>query len=270
MRIGGFVLAAAAACAAHAQERDHAPFITTPDEVVAAMLRFAGTGPDDVVVDLGSGDGRIVIAAARDFGARGIGIELDPALVARAAENARRANVQDRASFRQGDVLLSDLSMASVVTIYLLPSLIDRLQPRLLDELQPGTRVVSHAFGMTGWRPDRTHAMRIARRHEGQGDQSTLYLWVVPAKLRGEWRGLAAGPGGAMEWRIRIMQNFQQIEVEAHEGGRRVPVSNATLAGRSVSWSAGGREFRARLEGEEIVGELAGADRASIRLARVR
>jgi tRNA G37 N-methylase Trm5 len=139
------------------------PFITTPDEVVERMLRLAGTGAADVVIDLGSGDGRIVIAAAQKFGARGIGIELDSRLVEKSRENARLAEVAERVSFIEGDVLATDISQASVVTVYLLPFLIDKLQPRFLQELKPGTRVVSHAFGMVGWKPDRAETIRLSK-----------------------------------------------------------------------------------------------------------
>jgi SAM-dependent methyltransferase len=230
-RIAG-VLLLIALFAAQAQEGERAPFVTTPDEVVTQMLRFAGTGPRDLVVDLGSGDGRIPIAAAREFGARAVGIELDAALVAASRQKARAAEVEDRVSFVKGDVLLADFSQASVVTVYLLPSLIDRLQPRLLDELTPGTRIVSHAFAMTGWTADRSLTVRLDRRHEGQGDESTLHLWLVPAKVRGVWRERVA-PGARPAWRFRVAQNFQQIEVEVEvAGGREAHGSCARPPGR--------------------------------------
>ena len=192
--------------AASADDTDvRAPFITTPGSVVEHMLKLAGTQPADVVMDLGSGDGRIVIAAAQKFGARGIGIELDPGLVEESRRNAQHANVAARVSFVQGDVLTADLSPASVVTLYLLPGLIGKLQPRFIYELRPGTRIVAHAFGMAGWKPDRTQTLRIAEPHPGQGPESKLYLWIVPANVRGVWRG-----GGG---EFRIEQNYQQIEV---------------------------------------------------------
>jgi precorrin-6B methylase 2 len=234
-----------------AQESEHAPFITTPSEVVSAMLRFAGTGPADLVADLGSGDGRIPIAAAAEFGARGLGIELDPKLVEQSRRSAEAAKVADRVRFVEGDVLRAEFSQASVVTVYLLPSLINRLQPRLLDELQPGTRIVSHAFAMTGWPPDRSTTLRIARRHEGQGELSTVHLWVVPAKARGRWTG-----GG---WDVLVHQNFQQIEVEARKDGRPVAVQHARLAGREIAWELAGAHFAGRVEGGEIRGSFAGA-----------
>src|SRR5512138_2171709 len=153
---------AACGCAVAAQDTEwRVPFISTPDEVVERMLALAGTRADDYVVDLGSGDGRIVIAAARRFGARGLGIELDDKLVQASRENARLAGVADRVSFIQGDVLLTDFSRASVVTVYLLPELIGKLQPLFIERLQPGTRIVSHAFGMAGWRPDRTETLPV-------------------------------------------------------------------------------------------------------------
>ncbi len=229
--------------AAPAQETEwKPPFITTPDEVVGAMLRLAAAGPADLVADLGSGDGRIVIAAARDFGARGLGIELDARLVERSRDNARRAGVEARVSFVQGDVLVADFSRASVVTVYLLPGLLGQLQSRFAYQLKPGTRIVSHSFGMAGWKPDRAETMRVSQPHAGQGDESRLYLWVVPADARGTWEG----SGG----RLRIDQSYQEIDVEG--------ASRARLSGTEISWISNGKEFRGRVEGDRIVGDLGG------------
>ena len=217
-----------------------APFITTPGAVVERMLQLAGTQPGDVVMDLGSGDGRIVIAAAQKFGARGIGIELNRALVEQSRRNAELAKVADRVSFVQGDVLTADLAPASVVTVYLLPGLLDKLEPRFIHELQPGTRIVAHAFGMAGWKPDRTETLRIAEPHPGQGPESRLHLWVVPAEVRGAWRGHGRA--------VRIEQNYQQIEVEG--------ASLARLSGREISWQWPDGRFSARVEGDRMSGEL--------------
>src|SRR3989442_7336762 len=223
------------ATAAYADENDwRVPFITTPGDVVERMLELAGTRAGDLVADLGSGDGRIVIAAARRYGARGLGIELDAELVAASRKNAAAAGVADRVSIVQGDVLTADFSQATVVTVYLLPDLIGKLEPRFMSELKPGTRIVSHSFRMASWRPDRTETMRVTKPHPGQGDESTLYLWIVPADVRGTWTG-----GGR---RLRIEQNYQQIEVDGVSG---------TLSGNEISWS----EFRGRVQGERIVGE---------------
>jgi protein-L-isoaspartate O-methyltransferase len=254
-RFALLLLLAAAASGTRGQDQDvRAPFITTPAEVVERMLRFAATGPADLVVDLGSGDGRIVIDAARKFGARGHGIELDPVLVEKSRDSVRLAGLSDRVSIVHGDVLREDISQASVVTIYLLPSLIGRLQPRFIDELRPGTRIVSHAFYMPSWKPDRAETMRIARRHEGQGDESKIYLWIVPAKARGVWDG---GEQGS-RWKLRIHQNFQEIEVEAQLNGRPVEVKRASLSGSEIAWEADGARFRGSVQGDSIAGELAG------------
>ena len=220
------------------------PFITTPDAVVERMLEFAGTRADDVVMDLGSGDGRIVIAAARKFGARGVGIELSPALVEESRRNARLAGVAGRVSFVEGDVLSADISPASVVTLYLLPGLIGKLEPRFISDLRPGTRIVAHAFAMAGWKPDRTEIMRIAQPHPGQGPESKLYLWVVPAEVRGTWRGDGR--------EVRIEQNYQQIDVS--------DASDARLLGREISWRSQAGRFSGRVEGDRMSGELVGPD----------
>jgi len=228
----------ACAAVAGAQEIEwQVPFITTPEEVVERMLELAGTRADDLVADLGSGDGRIVIMAARKFGARGLGIELDQRLVEKSRENARAAGVADRVTLVQGDVLTADFSKASVVTVYLLPGLIDQLQQRFTGELRPGTRIVSHAFGMAGWVPDKTGVIRLSKSHRGQGDESRLYLWIVPADVRGAWRGEGR--------RFSIEQNFQQIEVDGVSG---------RLSGNAISWGG----FRGRVAGDRISGELDG------------
>lgn len=242
--------ALALALGAGAQEGElRPPFVTTPTDVVSSMLRFAGTGPSDLVVDLGSGDGRIVIAAAREFGARALGIELDPDLVEKSRENARVAGVGERTRFVQADVLRTDFSQASVVTVYLLPQLINQLQPRFLDGLRPGTRIVSHAFAMTGWKPDRSETMRVSAEHRSQGDRSTFFLWIVPAKVRGTWEG-----GG---WRLRVSQNFQELEVEeASLDGHPLANPIAHLRGRDLLWEAPGLRYEGRVEGDRISGTL--------------
>lgn len=241
-RILAAISALLAAGTTSAQEEWRVPFITTPDEVVERMLEFAATRAEDFVVDLGSGDGRIVITAARKYGARGLGIELDEKLVQVSRDNARRAAVADRVQFVQGDVLLANFSQASVVTVYLLPDLIGRLQPRFIDELKPGTRIVSHAFRMAGWRADRTETIRVRKPHAGQGDESTLYLWIVPANVRGLW--------SLDGRRVRIDQNYQELDVEG--------ATQARVSGRDVSWQWREGRFRGRADGNRIAGELAG------------
>ena len=243
------------------------PFVTTPPEVVERMLALAGTTPADYVVDLGSGDGRIVIAAAKKFGAKGLGLELDPKLVALSRENARAAGVADRAEFRVQDVLRADFSSATVVTVYLLPWLMAQLSPVFLESLKPGSRVVTHAFVFPSWKPDRVEKVRLAVPHPSQGDESTIFLWVVPANARGAWQ--AAAPQG--RWRMRIDQNFQEIEVEAEHDGAPLKVASAKLEGARLNISGTLRgapfAFRGRVEGARIAGEAElGADKRLIPL----
>lgn len=150
-------------------------FVATPPGVVKAMLEVAKVTPSDLVLDLGSGDGRIAVAAAKEFGARGVGIEIDAELIDQARENARKAGVADRVQFLQQDLFQADISEATVVTLYLLPPLNLKLRPRLFNDLRPGTRVVSHAFHMGDWKPDR----------ELEVEGRKVYFWVVPPNAKG-------------------------------------------------------------------------------------
>ena len=194
-----------------------APFITTPPEVVARMLELARTGPEDFVIDLGSGDGRIVIRAAVAHGARGLGVDLDERLVAEAKRNAERAGVAERVRFVVGDALRTDLGEATVVTAYLLPFLLEQLDPRLLAQLRPGARVVTHAYALPGWVAEEVRTVKLSQRHAGQGDTSRIHLYVVPAQARGTWRA----PGG---WQLVAWQDRQKIDVDATRDGQPVPV----------------------------------------------
>jgi cyclopropane fatty-acyl-phospholipid synthase-like methyltransferase len=149
------------------------PFVPSPQEVVEKMIDLGGVKKGDVVYDLGSGDGRIVIAAAKK-GARAVGFEIDGDLLKQSRENIRAAGVQDSAEIRQQDILTVDLSPASVVTMYLLPDVNMKLRPNLLSQLKPGSRVVSHSFDMGDWKPDKVERV----------DGRTIYLWIIPAKAR--------------------------------------------------------------------------------------
>ena len=155
------------------------PYVPTHEKVVAEMLRVANVRKDDVLYDLGSGDGRIVITAARQFGTRGTGIDIDPARVRDAHENARRAGVADKVKFVQGDIFDARISDATVVTLYLLPAVNMRLRPKLLSELRPGTRIVSHNYDMGDWAPEKTIRVKTPA-----GDH-TVYYWVVPRRAAG-------------------------------------------------------------------------------------
>ena len=189
---------------------EEVPFITTPDRVTLAMLQLAGVGPGDVLVDLGSGDGRIVITAALRFGARGLGVDIVPDLVARSQASAAKAGVADRASFRVQDLFDTPLAGASVITLYLLPEFNLRLRPRLLA-LPAGTRIVSHDWDMGDWPPDRTLTLAVPEKAIGLDKRSRLHLWVVPAQLQGLW----CGPGGVA---LALQQRYQAVQATLVQG----------------------------------------------------
>ena len=214
------------------------PYLPSTQVAVDEMLRLAGAGPDDLVVDLGSGDGRVVIAAARDFGARGLGIELDPKLVAESEANARQAGVAERVAFRQGDVLVADYRAATVVTLYLLPNLVDKLKPRLLAELKPGTRIVAYDYGFPDWKPDRSVVV-----------SKTYHLYVVPAAVAGRWRLHAALPGGEREFDLEFEQRYQELRGGARVAGGFLPAFDAKLAGDRIAFVLVDDSMSHRFEG---------------------
>ncbi len=220
------VLSGGAAAATPGALPDNIPTPYLPSTTVAVdeMLRLADVTPSDRVVDLGSGDGRMVIAAARDYGARGLGIELDPKLVAESRENARKAGVAERVEFRQGDVLTADYRDATVVTLYLLPNLVEKLKPRLL-ELRPGTRIVAHDYGFSGWKPDRRVVI-----------SKTYLLYVVPARVEGRWRLEVALPDGAREYELEFRQQYQDIDGGVRIAGGYLPAFEARIAGDRLSF----------------------------------
>ncbi|HTV00349.1 MAG TPA: class I SAM-dependent methyltransferase [Luteitalea sp.] len=159
-----------------AESQSLAPYVPTPQDVVDRMLALAKVGASDVVYDLGSGDGRLVVTAAKKFGARGVGIDIDPARIAEGKANATKEGVANLVEFRQQDALEADLSKATVVTLYLLSSSNVKLRPRLLSQLKPGARIVSHQFGMGDWPPDKVETFTDAN-----GTSRTLYIWTVGA-----------------------------------------------------------------------------------------
>jgi len=203
-------LAALALCLglpAALRAQDEVPFVVTPDNVTLAMLELAQVVPQDFVLDLGSGDGRIVIQAARRFGARGLGVELSPQLVELSRQNAAKAGVAERARFVEQDLFKTDLSVASVITMYLLQEVNLQLRPSLLA-LKPGTRIVSHDWDMGDWRPDRSLTVDAPDKPVGLDKRSRLHLWVVPERAEGTWCGI----GAHRDARLRLTQKYQVFE----------------------------------------------------------
>jgi SAM-dependent methyltransferase len=238
------------------------PYVPTPPGVVNAMLEIAGVGPEDYVIDLGSGDGRIVIAAAKQRGARGFGVEIDDYLVDIARREAQRAGVAGRVEFRVQDLFSTAIDRATVVTMYLFPWLMVKLRPRLLAELKPGTRVVSHDFDMAGWRPDAQLAVVVPDKPIGV-PTSQVYLWIVPANAAGAWRWSSAEGAGDVEYELSLRQTFQALDGSAVVGGRPVRVESGSMRGNEIHLmlvdEIGNptlrREFRGRVDGDAIRGK---------------
>ena len=240
-RAAVFAFAFAAAAPAHADDiaRTGGPYVPTPQEVVDRMLELAQVGPRDLVMDLGSGDGRMVLTAARRYGARGVGVDLDPELVERSAEQAQRDGLADRVRFRVEDVTRTPLAEASVVTLYLLPGLTRVLRPRFLAELAPGARIVSHDFDLGDWKPDRQVTMDVKEKYGSPGSwKSTLFLWTVPARLAGAWRVETAG-AHVERMVLRLMQRYQEISGTAVLDGRSYSLIGGRVQGPRVAFTLG-------------------------------
>ena len=218
------------------------PFVPTPQVVVDEMLRAAKVVPGDFVMDLGSGDGRIAITAARKFGARAMGVELNEHLIFQSEESARQAGVQDRVTFLQQDLFKTDLSWASVITMYLLPSVNRRLRPRLLD-LKPGTRIVAHDFDLDDWKPDRLTTIR-----------KNVFLWIVPAKVGGRWQL----PDGE----LTLKQSYQMLTGTLKTGSSTAQITEGKLNGDRISFSAGGAQYTGQVHGDNIDGAVKGGSNA--------
>jgi SAM-dependent methyltransferase len=266
MRILSLCTALLCAASAHAQswawDDGTVPFVVTPEEVVDRMLRLAEVGPGDQLIDLGSGDGRIVIEAAKRFGTRGLGVEIEPRLVELARDNAQRAGVESLARFEVRDLFQTDLRGASVVTMYLLPEINRKLAPRLLEQLKPGARIVSHDYDMEPWPYDEMLEIALVDKPVGPTGRSRVYLWVVPGDARGAWSAEIATHGG--RWRFDIAQRYQILEVEARVPGGELLVREARLRGEEirilvtglVGRKAWNHLFRGKLAGDRIEGEV--------------
>ena len=246
------VLAAAAAFTASAALATDAsvPYVPTPQDVVERMLEMAKVGPQDYLIDLGSGDGRIVVTAARKHGARGFGVDLNPTRIAEANENARKAGVTDKVQFYQRDLFETDLRDASVVTMYLLPRVNLDLRPKLLD-FKPGTRIVSHDFSMGDWKADQHVEMNSKDKYGGSGGLSDIYLWIVPAKVAGTWHTRVQIRGKPVDYEFRLDQQFQSVSGSARVAGRDVKLENATLSGNQLTM-----QFTADVDGASMKHEF--------------
>ena len=247
-------------------ERTGGPYVPTPQAVVDAMLEFGKVGPKDFVIDLGSGDGRIVLTAAQRYKARGMGFDIDPELVEQSNAEAKKRGIADRVSFVTQDVLKAKIDQATIVTLYLLPGMMQTLQAKFMRELKVGTRIVSHDFPFGDWKPDRETSVDVPEKYGTPGQwKSNLFYWVVPAQVQGAWQvsvpGLSAEPIA-----LALQQKFQALEGAADARGKRVPLSGGKLEADRVAFKLalpdGVYDFTGVVDGERMRGEAVRADRS--------
>ena len=204
------------------------PYEPSSNEIVEEMIKMAGVKGDDLVYDLGCGDGRVVITAAKKTGAHGVGVDLDPRRIRESAENARKAGVADRVKFFQQDLFQTDLHRATVVMLYLWPEVNLRLRPKLLRELKPGTRVVSHSHDMGTWEADQS--ITATNGHK-------VYFWVVPANVSGTWEWEKRGRKDKERWLLRLQQSFQRVSGTLLAGAEEMPLQELELKGAWLRFS---------------------------------
>ena len=251
------------------EKRTGGPYVPTPQVVVDEMLRIGKVGPNDFVIDLGSGDGVIVLTAAQKLKARGYGVDIDPQLVQLSNNEAKKRGVADRASFEVQDVFKADISKATVVTLYLLPGMMVNLRPKILSELKPGTRVVSHDYHFDDWPADEQYTWDVPEKEKVNGvPKATVYLWIVPARIAGRWQ-VKVESGDQHELTLRQQyQNFNGADAK----GNKLTV--AQLRGDSVAFAlpaARSRHlFKGRVAGDTMTGTVELADGKSARWTAMR
>lgn len=218
------------------------PYVPTPQPVVDRMLEMAAVTKDDVVYDLGCGDGRMVVTAAKKYGAKGVGVDIDPQRIKESNENAKSAGVTDKVNFSIKNLFDMQFGEATVLTMYLLPDVNLKLRPKILDDMKPGSRIVSHSFDMDDWKPDA----------EDEVDSSTIYYWVVPAKVEGSHDAKVKADGGAeQQAKLTLKQSFQEVTGTANIGGKDHEIKDGKLKGYELSFTADGKKYTTTLKGKE-------------------
>lgn len=207
------------------------PYVPTRYEVVDVMLKMANVSKDDIIYDLGCGDGRIVITAAEKIGAHGVGVDIDPQRIEESKENAVNAKVTDRVQFFQQDLFETDISDATVVALYLLSSVNLKLRPKLLRELKPGTRIVSHNYNMGEWQYEQ---MKEVNTNMGS---HTVYYWVVPANVSGTWEWTMLAGTGEKRYVLHLEQEFQKVNGTVTAGASEIPIKEAKLSGDRLQFT---------------------------------
>ena len=246
--------------AAPAQELSKLPYVPTPQIVVDEMLKLAEVTAKDFVVDMGSGDGRMIISAAKNFKASGQGVDIDSTLVELSNKAAKSQGVDDRVKFIEQDMFKTDLSKATVVTLYVLPDFMEKLRPKLLSELKPGARIVAHDYYMSEWYPDRHIELTVPEKIKANGtDKAYLYLWTVPAVVMGHWRiDLDLGDGKPQLIVLSFNQKYQMVNAAAESRAGPLTVDKPTLKGDEIDFflaiGAANYRFTGKVQGDKIEG----------------
>jgi hypothetical protein len=237
--------------------KDAGPYVPSPQSVVSDMLRYAEVSDRDFLIDLGSGDGRIVLTAAKVFGARGFGVEIKDELVKKANQSAKEQGLAERVRFLKQDLFKTDISQATVITMYLLPNTVNMLKDKFMAELKPGTRIVSHDYPLTGWIPEKYVHMDLEDKVQISGVTTTLiYVYIVPAKVAGNWTVRMPPAISNAPATLSLRQQLTRVSGSAHINGREVPLEDVVLRGDKVSFRLAGRkgEFTGQVRGKAIEG----------------
>jgi protein-L-isoaspartate O-methyltransferase len=233
------------------------PYVPSPQSVVADMLRYAEVGPGDFLIDLGSGDGRIVLTAAKVFGARGFGVEIKDDLVNQANQAAKAEGLADRVKFLKADLFKTDISQASVITMYLLPDTVNLLKDKFLAELKPGTRIVSHDYPLNGWLPEKTEQFDLSEKVHISGVPTTIiYVYLVPARISGTWRASMPPAISRDPITLDLRQQITRISGTARVNGKALEIMESKIRGERISFRVAGMkgEFTGLVKGNRIEG----------------
>ena len=239
--------------------KDAGPYVPSPQSVVSDMLRYAEVGPSDFLIDLGSGDGRIVLTAAKIFGARGFGVEIKEDLVRRSNEAAQKEGLADRVKFMKQDLFKTDMSQATVITMYLLPDTVNLLKDKFLSELKPGTRIVSHDYPLTGWIPEKYVQMDLEDKVQISGVTTTLiYLYVVPANVAGSWKAQMPAAVSKQPATLSLKQQLTRVSGSVRLDGKDFPLEDVKLRGDRLTFKLAGRrgEWSGQVKGKSIEGVI--------------
>jgi len=237
------------------------PYVPTTMQVVRTLLDLGSVGPDDFLIDLGSGDGRIVITAAKEYGARGFGVDLNKDLVALSKKYAAAEGVEKKVDFFVRDIFKTDVRAANIVTMYLLNEVNIQMRPKLLAELKPGSRIVSHDFHMGEWRPDRVVHLDIGKYYQAD---TVLYLWIVPARVNGWWHWKISLAGEDHAFDLDLNQNYQHINGVVKQLDYTLQIFDADLKGDRIQFSLFGevdarmvrQDYKGRVQGNTLVGTV--------------